>query len=140
MSQQNKDLVRRWFEEVWNKGRASAVDEMLAANGVIHGLKGDMRGPAAFKPFHAAYRAAFPDVTIQVDDMVAEGDVVAIRWSGSATHKGHDLGFAATQKQVRFTGMGFVRVAEGKVVESWNNFDQLGMLQQLGVIDLAQPG
>jgi steroid delta-isomerase-like uncharacterized protein len=140
MSQQNKDLVRRWFEEVWNNGRAAAVDEMLAPNGVIHGLEGEMRGPAAFKPFHAAYRAAFPDVSIQIDDMVAEGDKVAVRWSGAATHKGNMLGIAATQKRLQFTGMGFVRVADGKVVESWNNFDQLGMFQQLGVVNLPQPG
>ena len=140
MSQQNKDLVRRWFEEVWNNGRASAVDEMLAANGVIHGLQGEMRGPAAFKPFHTAYREAFPDVTIQIEEMVAEGDVVAVRWKGGATHRGNTLGFAATQKPVQFTGMGFVRVADGKVVESWNNFDRFGMFQQLGIINPPQPG
>jgi steroid delta-isomerase-like uncharacterized protein len=140
MSQQNKDFVRRWFEEIWNKGRASAVDEMLAADGVIHGLEGAMRGPAAFKAFQAAYRDAFPDVTIRINDMVAEGDVVAVRWSGTATHNGNGLGFAATQKRVQFTGMGFARVVDGKLIEAWNNFDQLGMLQQLGVVNLPQPG
>ena len=140
MSQQNKDFVRRWFEEIWNKGRASAVDEMLAANGVIHGLQGVMRGPAAFQSFHAAYREAFPDVKIQIDDMVAEGDVVAVRWSGTATHNGNALGFAATQKRIQFSGMGFVRIVDGKLVEAWNNFDQLGMFQQLGVVNLPQAG
>ena len=140
MSQQNKDFVRRWFEEIWNNGRASAVDEMLAANGVIHGLQGAMRGPAAFKSFHAAYREAFPDVTIHIDDMVAEGDVVAVRWSGTATHNGNGLGFAATQKRIQFTGMGFARIVDGKLAEGWNNFDQLGMFQQLGVVNLPQAG
>ncbi len=138
MSQQNKDFVRRWFEEVWNKGRESAVDEMQASDGVIHGLQGAMRGPAAFKSFHTAYREAFPDVTIHIDDMVAEGDVVAVRWSGTATHNGNNLGFPATQKRVQFTGMGFVRIVDGKLVEAWNNFDQLGMFQQLGVVNLPQ--
>jgi steroid delta-isomerase-like uncharacterized protein len=140
MSEQNKDFVRRWFEEIWNKGRASAVDEMLAANGVIHGLQGAMRGPGAFKSFHTAYREAFPDVTIQIDDMVAEGDVVAVRWSGTATHNGNSLGFAATRKRIQFTGMGFARIVDGKLVEAWNNFDQLGMFQQLGVVNLPQAG
>ena len=140
MSEQNKAFVRRWFEEIWNKGRASAVDEMLAANGVIHGLQGAMRGPAAFKSFHAAYREAFPDVTIHIDDMVAEGDLVAVRWSGTATHDGNGLGFAATQKRIQFTGMGFARIVDGKLAEGWNNFDQLGMFQQLGVVNLPQAG
>ena len=140
MSEQNKDFVRRWFEEIWNKGRASAVDEMLPANGVIHGLEGAMRGPAAFKAFHAAYREAFPDVTIHIDDMVAEGDVVAVRWTGTATHNGNGLGFPATQKRIQFTGMGFVRVADDKLIEAWNNFDQFGMLQQLGVVSPPPPG
>jgi steroid delta-isomerase-like uncharacterized protein len=139
MSQANKDLVRRWFQEVWNDGRTSAIDDLLAPNGVIHGLSGEMRGPSAFKPFHAAYREAFPDVTIRVEDMIAEGDLVAIRWSGTATHRGDTLGFAATQQRVQFTGMGFARIAGGKLVEGWNNFDQLGMFQQLGVVNIPQP-
>jgi steroid delta-isomerase-like uncharacterized protein len=136
MSQQNKEVVRRWFEEVWNNGRASAVDEMLAKDGVIHGLGGSMRGPEEFKTFHAAYRAAFPDISIRIDDLVAEGDVVALRWSGTATHRGDTLGFAATGKRIMFTGMGFARVLDGKLVEGWNSFDQLGMFQQMGVVNL----
>jgi steroid delta-isomerase-like uncharacterized protein len=137
MSTENKALVRRWFEEVWNKGRAAAVDEMLASHAAIHGLGDDLQGPAGFKPFHAAYRNAFPDVSLQIDDIVAEGDIVAARWSGTGTHRGDGLGFAATGKHVRFTGMTFVRVQGGKLVEGWNNFDQLGMLQQLGVVNPA---
>lgn len=136
MSVENRALVRRWFEEVWNKGRAAAVDEMLATHAVIHGLGEDLHGPAGFKPFHEAYRSAFPDVKIQIDDMVAEGDTVAARWSGKGTHRGEGLGFAATNRPVQFRGMVFVRVEQGKLVEGWNNFDQLGMLQQLGVVNL----
>ena len=134
MSTENKALVRRWFEEVWNKGRVAAIDEMLAADAPIHGLGVDFYGPAGFKPFHAAYRNAFPDVTIQVDDIVAEGSIVAARWSGTGTHHGEGLGFAATGRQVQFSGMSFIRVENGTLVEAWNNFDQLGMRQQLGVV------
>ena len=137
MSTESKDLVRRWFEEVWNEGRVAAIDEMLASHGVVHGLGDDLRGPAGFKPFHAAYRSAFPDVAIHIEDIIAEGDLVAARWSGAATHRGEGLGFAPTGRRVRFTGMVFVRVQGGVVVEGWNNFDQLGMLQQLGVINQA---
>jgi steroid delta-isomerase-like uncharacterized protein len=136
MSAETKTLVRRWFEEVWNKGRVAAIDELLAPNGVVHGLGEDMQGAAAFKPFHAAYRDAFPDVKIELEDLIAEEDKVAFRWSATATHKGNGLNFAATNRPVRFSGMGIIRVENGKLVEGWNIFDQLGMMQQLGVVNL----
>jgi steroid delta-isomerase-like uncharacterized protein len=136
MSVENKALVRRWFEEVWNKGHVAAIDEMFAAHGTVHGLGMDMHGPASFKPFHAAYREAFPDVKLELEDMIAEGDKVAVRWTATATHQGKGLGFAATGRQVRFNGMVFMRVQGGKLVEGWNNFDQLGLLQQLGIVNL----
>ena len=136
MSAENKAMVRRWFEEVWNKGRVAAIDELLAPNGLVHGLGGDMQGPAAFKPFHAAYRDAFPDVKIELEDLIAEGDKVAFRWSATATHRGNGLNFAATNRPVSFSGMGVIRVENGKLVEGWNIFDQLGMMQQLGVVNL----
>ena len=137
MSTENKALVRRWFEEVWNQGRASAIDEMLANDCVVHGLgPQDMHGPAAFKAFHSAYRNEFPNVTIEIDDIVAEGDIVAARWSGTGSHRGDGLGFRATGRDVHFTGMIFVRVERGKFIEGWNNFDQLGMFQQLGVVSV----
>ena len=75
MSIENKTLVQRWFSEVWNEGRADAIDEMLADDAVIHGLGANLQGPAEFKRFHSAYRNAYPDVTIDVDDLVAEGDM-----------------------------------------------------------------
>ena len=125
MFEENKAVVQRWFDEVWNHGSADAV---------IHGRGEPMVGPAGFKRFHAAYREAFPDVQIEVRDMVAEGDKVAFRWTATATHRGSSLGFAATNRNVRFEGMGIVRVRRGKLIEGWNTFDQLGMLQQLGVV------
>ena len=136
MSVENKAVVRRWFEEVWNKGRAAAIDEMLAPNGVIHGLGQSMHGPSEFKAFHAGYRTAFPDVKIHIDDIVAEGDTVAVRWSAIATHGGELLGFAATQKAVTFTGMGFARVRDGKIIEGWNNYDELRVLGSCGIVNL----
>jgi steroid delta-isomerase-like uncharacterized protein len=136
MSAENKVLIRRWFEEVWNKGRASAIDEMATSQTMIHGLGPVAQDVAAFKQFHAAYRNAFPDVKIQVDDVITEGDKVAVRWSGTGTHSGDGLGFAATSRPVQFSGMTIARVDNGKLVEGWNVFDQLGMMQQLGVVNL----
>ena len=136
MSAENKALIRRWFEEVWTKGRADAIDEMLASDSIIHGLGDEAMGPAGFKTFHSAYRSAFPDVTVHVDDVVAEGDMVALRWTAAATHRGHLMGLAPTGQSARFGGMGIVRVRDGKIVESWNVFDQLGMFKQLGVASI----
>ena len=136
MSNENIALVRTWFEEVWNQGRAEAIDELLADEAVVHGLGADLRGPVDFRSFQSAYRQAFPDVKLQLDEIVAQGDIVAARWTGKATHLGEGLGFAATGRQVHLNGMIFVRVERGKLVEGWNNFDQLGMLQQLGVVNL----
>jgi steroid delta-isomerase-like uncharacterized protein len=136
MSEQNKTLVRRWFEQVWNRGRAESIDELLSERSVVHGLGADLRGPAGFKPFHAAYRDAFPDLALQIEHMLADDDLVAVHWSATATHGGGGLGFAATGKRVSFSGMTLIRVEGNKLIEGWNNFDQLGLLQQLGVVSL----
>ena len=136
MSAENKVLIRRWFEEVWNRGRAAAIDEMLAGQAMIHGLGPQAMNVSAFKQFHTQYRSAFPDVRIQVDDVIAEGDKVAVRWSGTGTHQSDSLGFAASGNAVRFRGMTIGRVENGKLVEGWNVFDELGMLQQCGVVNL----
>ena len=136
MAQDHREFIRRWFEEVWNKGRASAIDEMMAADAVNHGF-GEMQDVSEFKAFHTAYRDAFPNVRIQTDDIVVDGEMVAVRYSGAATHTGNGLGFAATGRPVTFRGMSFVRIKDGKIVEGWNTFDQLGMMQQLGVVPLG---
>ena len=137
MSEENKQLVRRWFEEVWNKGRAEAIDEMFAENGIAHGLSDDpakaIKGPTDFRPFHTTFRQAFPNMIIDVEDMVAEGDKVAARCSVRGKHEGEFMGRAATQAPVEFTGMTIVRIRDGKIVEAWNNFDFLTMNKQCGI-------
>jgi steroid delta-isomerase-like uncharacterized protein len=136
MSEENKEIVRRWFEEVWNKGRAEAIDEMFDENGIAHGLSDDpsnpIKGPTNFKPFHAVFRDAFPNMMIVIEDMVAEGDKVAARCSVRGKHEGDFRGKAATQSPVEFTGMTIVRIGNGKIVEAWNNFDFMTMNRQLG--------
>src|SRR5260370_19933629 len=104
--EENKALIRRWFEEVWNKGRADAIPEMFAADGVAHGLSDDaanpLRGPAGFLPFHAQFREAFPNIEVVVEDHIAEADTVATRCSARGKHTDDSLGFAATPSQVEF--------------------------------------
>jgi steroid delta-isomerase-like uncharacterized protein len=134
MADDNAALARRWFEEVWTQGREGTIDELLAPRCVVHGLGHETLDKDGFKKFHRNYRDAFPDVTITVDQTVSEGDLVAVRWSGSGTHKGDGLGFPATNKPARFGGMTFIRIQNGKLIEGWNIFDQLGMLTQLGIV------
>lgn len=138
MSEENKALVQRWFDEVWNQGRAEAIDEMLAPDCVIYGLSdqaGDsVRGPEEFKKFHAIFREAFPTIQVTVDDAIAEGDMVAARCSVRGQHLGDSLGFAASKAPIDITGMVLVRVREGKFVEAWNSFDFLAMNKQIGAI------
>ena len=138
MSEENKQLVRRWFEEVWNKGRADAIDEMLDEYGIAHGLSDDpanpIKGPKEFRPFHTVFREAFPNMMIVIEDLVAEGDKVAARCSVRGKHEGHFRGLAATQSPVEFTGMTIVRIANGKIVEAWNNFDFTSLHQQIGLV------
>ena len=144
MSEENKALFRRWFEEVWNQGRAEAIEELFAAEGVAHGLAdasgAELRGPAHFREFHRGFRDAFPDIRVTVEDVIAEGDKVAGRCSARATHRSAALGFAATGREVEFDGICIVRVSGGKIAEAWNNFDFLTMYRQLGVIDLKSAG
>jgi len=136
MSAENKALVRRWFDEVWNQGSADAIDDLFAADGVAHGLGEDLHGPGGFKPFQAAFRNAFPDLRIEVGRMVAEGDMVAYDWTATGTHHGHLMGMAPTGRGASIGGMSIVRIRNGQIAEAWNVFDQLGMFQQLGAIQL----
>jgi steroid delta-isomerase-like uncharacterized protein len=138
MSDENKALIRRWFEEVWNKGREEAIDEMFAENGIAHGLADEsgeaLRGPTGYKPFFRKFRAAFPDIEVVVEDTVTEGDKVAARCTVRGKHQSDSLGFAATQRPMEITGMTIVRVRDGKIVEAWNNFDFMSMFKQLGAL------
>jgi steroid delta-isomerase-like uncharacterized protein len=136
MSAQKTTLLRRWFEGVWNEGREELMEELAAADVVCHGIAGPndvMRGlDAGFRPLYARFRGAFADIHFTVEATLSEGDIEAARWHARMVHVGDDLGFPATQKPVTVTGMSFARVADGKIVESWDNWDMMGLMNQLG--------
>ena len=136
----NASVVRRWFEEVWNRGREEAIDELFDEEGVAHGLAdeagSDLRGPTGFKPFFRRFREAFPEMEVVVEDTVSEGDKVAARCTVRGRHRGDTLGFKATDSPVEFDGICIVRIRDGKIVEAWNNFDFMSMFQQLGALRL----
>ena len=138
MSEENKALIRRWFEEVWNKGREEAINEMFAEDGIAHGLADEsgepLRGPTGFKPFFRNFRTAFPDIEVVVEDTITEGEKVAARCTVRGKHQSDTLGFAATQRPMEITGMTIVRVRDGKIIEAWNNFDFMSMFKQLGAL------
>ena len=137
MSEANKALVRRWFEEVWNQGREATIDELFAVDGVGYGL-GDTevttRGPAELKPFVRNLRGALPDMHVTIEDCIAEGDRVVVRLNVDGTHNGGHLGVAPTGRPVRIAGLVVLRLANGKIVEGWNSWDQLGLLRQIGAL------
>jgi steroid delta-isomerase-like uncharacterized protein len=136
-TEQNKTLVRRYWEEVWNKGNLAVADELIASDFDGHPLPSDPdfgRGPAGQKHLVGMYRTAFPDVRMTIEDMTAEGDRVVVRWTARGTQTGVFMEIPATGKPTKVTGMFANRLAGGKIVEGWGNFDALGMLQQLGVI------
>jgi steroid delta-isomerase-like uncharacterized protein len=139
----SKQLVRRWFEEVWNRRDASAIPRLLAADGVAHGLAADgqdLVGPEGFLLFHAAFTSGFADLRIVLDDLIEEDDRIAVRWHSTGTLTGHGLGVAPTGKSMSITGTSILRVKNGQIVEGWNNFDVLGMHRQLGTLAVIAAG
>jgi steroid delta-isomerase-like uncharacterized protein len=138
MTDQYDSIQHRWFEEVWNKGRADVIDEMLDPNVIIHGLVdaggNEVRGAEAFKSFYKNFRGGLPDIQVIIEDTVSEGDKVVARCRVKATHTGDGLGVSATGNTVEFTGMCMTIENDGKVVECWNSFDFLTMMQQIGLI------
>jgi len=141
-TQENKAVARRIVEEVINKGNLALADELFAANVVDHAAPpGFPPGPEGFKMFFTGFRAAFPDLHDHIDDEIAEGDMVVQRVTAHGTMKGEFAGMPATGKHATWTEIHISRVEGGKFVEHWANIDQLGMLQQLGVIPApGQPG
>jgi predicted ester cyclase len=131
MSEANKALAKRWFEEVWNKRRREAIDEMLSPDALLDEGGVVVRGPQGFLPFFDRMSDAFSDIHVTFDDAVAEGDKVCLRWSCSMTHTGHGLGMPPTNKRLKTTGISIVRVANGKLIAGWQNWDMLGLMQQI---------
>jgi steroid delta-isomerase-like uncharacterized protein len=134
-SEQHKAIVRRTFEEPW-KGNLAVVDELVASDYFGHdpATPEPLRGPEGVKKFISTYRAAFPDMQITVKQQLAEGDLVATRWSGRGTHEGELMGIEPTGKQVTVSGLTISRLEGGKIVEEFQNWDTFGMMQQLGAV------
>ena len=136
MSEQNKAIVRRLFEELWNKGNLSVADQLFSPNYAHHdpSTPDFGRGPESERKRATLYRTAFPDLQLTIEDLLAEGETVMARWSCRGTHKGDLSGIAPTGKQFNISGVSIARLANGKLAEGWINWDAQGLMQQLGVV------
>ena len=131
MSDYQKQMIVRWFEEVWNKGRREAIDEMLLPETVIHDGETDTRGPEEFKPFFDRIYATFSGMRFTTHEVISEGDYTCARWSAAMRHTGDGLGVPPTGRAVGTTGMTLIRFHEGKFAEAWQNWDMLGLIRQM---------
>jgi steroid delta-isomerase-like uncharacterized protein len=131
----NKKIVRSFFETLWNKKQLERIEELVARD-YIDGnpLPGQAAGLEGAKQKWAMYFAGIPDLTANIEDMVAEGDKVVVRFKAEGTHQGMLLGVPPTGTRLRVTGISIYRLADGKILEHWEEGDRLGLLQQLGVI------
>jgi steroid delta-isomerase-like uncharacterized protein len=130
----NKDLAKRWFEEVWNQGRESSIDELFHPHGKAYGFPDPdsvLIGPEGFKAIHRQFHSAFTGIRIAIDDLIAEGDRVAVRWTCTMTHNGDGLGFPATGKKTTFPGASFITCRDGQLTDGWNFMDLTRMTLQL---------
>ena len=141
-AEQNKEIVRRFWGEAARRGLPAALEEFLAPDFVSHppasASPEPIRGREAWRQFSAAQFGAFPDLSVTVEDLIAEGELVAARVTARGTHAGELLALPPSGRPVRFTGIGIYRLAGGQIAEQWGEFDTLRLLQQLGA--LSAPG
>ncbi len=131
-TEENKVIIRRGVEEGWNKGNLAIFDELVANNVVHHG--NNTHGLEAFKQTISTDMTAYPDLHLTIEDMIAEGDKVVVRYTFRGTQEGETQDIPPTDNHVTVTGIFICRCKGGKIVEEWENWDDLGLLQQLGVI------
>lgn len=137
MSEQYKVAARRWMEKGFNAQNLDEFDRYFSPTLVNHELPPNMPpGREGTKMLASMFFSAYPNIQVTIEDLVAEGDKLVARWSARGTHQGELMGIPPTGKEVTITGIAIDRFEDGKSVEHWEIFDQLGMMQQLGVVPL----
>jgi predicted ester cyclase len=135
MSHADKKLIiRRYFEDVWNRGDRAALEEIVSAHAVAHTVKGTLRGRSALEVRLGWLLEAFSSPSFSIEDQIAAGDKVAVRWVFRGVHTGPYQGIEPTGNSVTVSGISIFRLADGVIEELWMNADDLGELQQLGAI------
>lgn len=135
-TEDNKTAERRLYEEVWARHNLDIVDELVAPDIVEHNslLPGQGPGREGYRQTLERIFSAFPDAQSTIEDLLAEGDKVTVRWSGRGTHRGEFMGIVPTNRQFTIEGIDIIHYEGGKRVEIWRQWDALGLMQQLGVI------
>jgi len=135
---QNQAVVAKWFFDIFSEGKLEVADQVFDPSYQSHDAGappgGWPRGPQGAKAVASTYRAGFPDLKYTVEDQVIQGDKIVTRWTARGTNTGSLMGAPPTGRSVMVTGMSIERLANGKIVETWVNFDGLGLFQQLGLI------
>ncbi len=135
MSEKNKAIVRRIVQEIWNGGNLDLADKLISPDYVDNVAgSGTSVGPDGFKDAVNGVRDAFPDFTLTINDMISEGDKVALVWTFIGTHKGELMGIAPTEKLIEFDGIYLYRFKDGKLVERSGKRDMFKLMSQLGAI------
>jgi steroid delta-isomerase-like uncharacterized protein len=141
---ENEEVLREWFQKVWNEHNREAIFELFVSSGDAHGLRGtgrnagaqesggSLKGPEEFAPLFDAFVNAFPNINVEIEEIFSSVERVVARCRVRGTHEGDGLGLPATGKSVDFSGISIARIADGRIVEAWNCYDFLTMYRQLG--------
>jgi steroid delta-isomerase-like uncharacterized protein len=135
-TEEKKEVVRRFVEEVMNEGNLDVADELISPEHVNHDPTApDVQpGSEGVKQLISMYRSAFPDIHFETEEMICEGDIVAHRWTFTGTHRGEMMGVEPTGKKVEVAGLEMNRVEDGRITASWTVSDAMGLMNQLGAI------
>ncbi|WP_165251255.1 ester cyclase [Paludisphaera soli] len=138
MSAQNRDLSRRWFQEVWNERRDEPITELMSPDVVGHMESGETFGIEPFLRVREQFLAAFPDLKFDMEGLLGEGDEVVVRWAATGTHAGDALGIEPCHRHVSVRGMTWQRFEKGVMVEAWDAWNQGALLQHLSEVSDAE--
>lgn len=134
-----KQVISTYTQEVWNQHRIAAIDQYYAPEYVHHDVsRPDVTTLAGYKAWASALQAGVPDITVSIDDLLADGEMAVKRWTASGHQTGELAGIPASSKAVRFSGVSIYRFRDGRIVESWYVYDLFGLLQQLGALPAAE--
>jgi steroid delta-isomerase-like uncharacterized protein len=136
-STSHKTFAHKWFDLVWNQHRPGILDELVAPNCRLHGISSrgpTMEGIAVFEGFANGLRSAFSDIHVDIEDTYVVDDIVTARWTGHLVHTGTFQGIPATNRKLTVKGIAIFRVENDKMVEGWDNWDVLGMHEQIGAV------
>lgn len=127
----NVEKAKAWFDVIWNRKQIERLDEFAGEGSIAHLEEGDFKTKDVFEAMHEHFVQTFPDVRVEIEDTLADGDNVVVRWKSTATHTGHGYGLAPTQKAVTARGMTWMRFEGGKIAEGWDCWNLGGMLEKL---------